>query len=132
MDCNIYGYIANVQELQNFENSTKLRFSIADDKSYKKNDEWVNKANFVNCELWNPSERKIRDIQKGAWISVKADYEVNEYEKDGAKVRHHYFRVERVIKIVPKQENGTDDLAEKTKNKMKSKKVDENGEEVPF
>lgn len=62
---------------------------IAVNRSYKKNDEWVEVASFINIKLWVSSPKQLDfykdNLKKGVLVVVQGQLIVETYEKDGKK-----------------------------------------------
>lgn len=50
--------------------SEVVNFSIASDRFYKKNDDWIKEVSFFDCEAWNGLGRRVADIKKGRGVRV--------------------------------------------------------------
>lgn len=85
------GRIVKNAELKTAETSIVTSFTIANDQSYKKNGEWVNKAYFVDCQIWGEYGNAMRQyLNKGQKLSVEGILEQNNWEDSDGKKRSSY------------------------------------------
>lgn len=68
--------------------STVARFSIAVDRTVKKNDEWVHEADFISCIAFGKTAEFIEKyFNKGSFIIVLGNIKTGSYtNKDNVKV----------------------------------------------
>jgi single-strand DNA-binding protein len=74
-----------------------LKFSIASNKSFKKDDKWETKVTFMECVVWGKyGESLAKHLTKGKKITVKGETEQNTWERDGVKHSKHQINVDAV------------------------------------
>jgi single-strand DNA-binding protein len=68
--------------------NASAKFSIAVDRTVKRNDEWVHEADFINCVAFGKtSEFCEKWFKKGSFIIVNGNIKTGSYtNKDGVKV----------------------------------------------
>lgn len=92
--------------------STVARFSIAVDRTVKKNDEWVHEADFISCVAFGRTAEFIEKyFNKGSFIIVLGNIKTGSYtNKDNVKVYTTDVLVEKAEFGGGKAENssGTD------------------------
>lgn len=95
--------------------STVARFSIAVDRTVKKNDEWVHEADFISCVAFGKTAEFIEKyFNKGSFIIVLGNIKTGSYtNKDNVKVYTTDVFVEKAEFGGGKAENsiGTDNNA---------------------
>lgn len=88
MNFNTYfaiGHVTRDPEVKNVGTSKVATFRLAINRSFKKNNEWVDKPTFVDCEAWNQRAEYIAArIQKGTEVFVRGRLESDEWEKEDA------------------------------------------------
>ena len=83
------GRITRDLELKIGENgNASLRFSVAVDRTVKRNDEWIHEADFINCVAFGKSAEFIsKYFGKGDFIIIHGNIKTGSYEnKDGVKI----------------------------------------------
>ena len=97
-------------------------FSIAVNKSYKQNNEWVEKAHFFNCVIWGKyGESMHKYLIKGKQIAVEA--ELNHNPRTDKNENKHNDVVLNIQNIV---------LLSDPKNKTQTASENEQPDEIPF
>jgi single-strand DNA-binding protein len=94
--CHFMGNLVRDPELVTLKNgSTKVRFTLAINRRYKKGDEYVNDPSFIDCEAWDSGAEVIKKyFSKGSPILVHCSVFQNRFEtKDGQKRTNTLFRV---------------------------------------
>ena len=89
--------------------------SLAFDKSYKKNGEWVNESSFIDAVLWKDvAEKAVGELSKGSPVIVEGKLQTRSYQnKDGINVKIteiSAFRVIALVKDSNEQSNGQSSL----------------------
>lgn len=80
------GHVTRDPEVKSVGNSKVATFRLAINRSFKRNNEWVDKPTFVDCEAWNARAEYISDrIKKGTEVYVRGRLESDEWEKDGER-----------------------------------------------
>lgn len=75
---NDFGYLPN--------GTPKLSFSIAVNRSVKKNDQWVEEASFFDVVLFGKSGEAIKPyLRQGSQVGVQGSLKQDRWEKDGQK-----------------------------------------------
>lgn len=65
------------------------RLSIAVNESYKKGNEWVETAHFVEAQVWRDVAEQVGSLQKGAGLMVTGRFVTDSWEaKDGSGKRY--------------------------------------------
>ena len=75
--------------------------SLAFDKSYKKNGEWVNESSFIDAVLWkDAAEKAVGELSKGSPVIVEGKLQTRSYQnKDGINVKITEISAFRVIAL---------------------------------
>lgn len=68
--------------------NASARFSIAVDRTLKRNDEWVHEADFINCVAFSKTAEFCEKwFKKGSFIIVNGNIKTGNYtNKDGVKI----------------------------------------------
>jgi single-strand DNA-binding protein len=105
-----------------------LKFSIASNKSFKKNDKWETKVIFMECVVWGKyGESLAKHLTKGKLIIVEGETEQSTWETEGVKHSKHQIKVDSVFGAY------TGSKKEETIESEKSATVENfDNEEVPF
>jgi single-strand DNA-binding protein len=62
------------------------KFSIAVNRRVKKNDQWIDEANYFDLNLWGKRGEALNQyLQKGTQVAIEAQLKQERWEKDGAK-----------------------------------------------
>lgn len=103
------GRIVKNAELKTAGTSIVTSFTIANDQSYKKNGEWVNKACFVDCNVWGEYGNTMRQyLNKGQKLTVEGILEQNNWEDSDNKKRSSYrINVKNISIQWEKKENNS-------------------------
>lgn len=104
----ISGRITRDLELRISESgSASLRFSVAVDRTVKRNDEWVHEADFINCVAFGKTAEFISKwFGKGDFIIINGNIKTGSYDKDGTKVYTTDVFVEKAEFGGSKKESG--------------------------
>ena len=97
-------------------------FSIAVNKSYKQNNEWVEKAHFFNCVIWGKyGESMHKYLIKGKQIAVEAELNHNPWtDKNENKHNDVVLNIQNIV------------LLSDPKNKTQTASENEQPDEIPF
>ncbi len=82
------GRLTREVELRYTTNGTAVsKLSLAFDKSFKKNGEWVKETSYINCVVWDKLAIKCaEDLDKGSPILIEGQLKTDNYEdKTGNK-----------------------------------------------
>ena len=80
------GHVTRDPEVKSVGNSKVATFRLAMNRSFKRNNEWIEKPAFVDCEAWNQRAEYVgAKIQKGTEIFLRGRLESDEWEKDGER-----------------------------------------------
>ncbi len=80
--------------------SAVLSFSVATNRRYQKNNEWVDSPNFHNIVVWNNAEELSKRIKKGTRLYLEGRIETRSWEsQDGKKNYKTEINAEKVILI---------------------------------
>lgn len=61
-------------------------FSLASNRSVKKNDKWEDEANFFECTMFGKSAEAVKQyLTKGQQVSISGELRQERWEKDGQK-----------------------------------------------
>lgn len=67
-------------------NSRVATFRLAINRSFKKDNEWVDKPTFVDCDAWNQrADYVMSRLQKGTEVYIRGRLETDEWERDGER-----------------------------------------------
>ena len=85
-----------------------LRFSIANERSFKNGDQWENETTFINVQAWSGTAELIsKQAHKGSAVLIDGRLACSKYEKDG--VTKEYWEViaetVNVLEWLPKGES---------------------------
>lgn len=84
----IEGFIGKDAETKAVGDNTVTNFTVATQRSYKKENEWVNETTWHNIVKWNASEHLKKNIKKGLKVLVTGRIDNYSHTKeDGTK---HY------------------------------------------
>lgn len=97
-ECRIAGRLTRDAEVRAFAGNAKVcDFSVAVDGSYKdKSGEWKKTTDFVSCVMYNPSDKTVDSLRKGAPVLVSGEIRVEQWEKDGRQNSKTRVRAVRV------------------------------------
>jgi single-strand DNA-binding protein len=109
-------------------------FTIANSKKYKKDDEWVEKTNYVNCICWGVrGERLSEYFTKGKPILVEGELEFQQWEtKEGQKRNALKINVQDWFFVGGKAESSNAGGASNPSFPEGNRPDDVNEEEIPF
>lgn len=85
--CVIVGRLTKDTELKTFDSGYGvLNFTIATNRSYKKGEEWVEEASFIDCKYFSKGASKLSEyMKKGVQVAVDGYVVQETWEKDGQK-----------------------------------------------
>ena len=73
------------------------KFSIATNRSVKKNDRWVDEASFFDCTVFGKTAENIRQyLTKGQQVCISGELVQNRWEKDGRQMSRVEINVNHV------------------------------------
>lgn len=91
MDINLIvleGRLTRNAEMKSAGSSTVTTFSIANNRGYKKDGQWVDNSFFFDCEIWGPFGESIRQyLNKGQKITVTGELVQNRWNDKDGKIR---------------------------------------------
>lgn len=96
--CNFVGNLVREPELRETQSGKKvINFTIAVNRTYKKGDERVSEAAFLDLEAWDTGAETIaKYFSKGEPIMLRASAKTDQWEDaDGEKRSRTKFRVEQ-------------------------------------
>lgn len=101
------GRIVKNAELKSAGTSIVTTFTLANDQSYKKNGEWIDKPCFIDCNLWGEYGNTMRQyLNKGQKLTVEGILEQNNWEdSDGRKRSSYRINVKNISIQWEKKEN---------------------------
>jgi single-strand DNA-binding protein len=80
--------------------SAVLSFSVATNRRYQKDNEWVDAPSFHNIVVWNNAEELSKRIRKGTRIYIEGRMETRSWEsQDGKKNYKMEVNAEKIILI---------------------------------
>jgi len=80
------GHLTKDPEVKDVGTSKLGTFRLAINRSFKRNNEWVDKPTFVDCEAWNQKADYVEArLQKGTEVFIRGRLETDEWEKDGQR-----------------------------------------------
>ncbi len=84
----LIGRLVRDAEVKNLPSGTALcQFSIAVNRSYKKNNEWVNEVSYFECILWGQYGQKISEyLKKGKQVAIAGSLKQDRWN-DGGNTR---------------------------------------------
>ena len=75
--------------------------TIAVNRSFKKNGEWVEEASFFNFKQWFKSQKQVdfytKRLKKGTPITIDGEFIQEKWEKDGQKQSAYVLMANRII-----------------------------------
>lgn len=75
--------------------------TIAVNRSYKKNGEWVEEASFFNFKQWFKNQKQVdfysKRLKKGTPITIDGEFIQEKWEKDGQKQSAYVLMANRII-----------------------------------
>ncbi len=105
--------------------------TIAVNRSYKKNGEWVEEASFFNFKQWFKSQKQVefytKRLKKGTPITIDGEFIQEKWEKDGQKQSAYVLMANRIIP--PFDNSGS---SENSGSNVPSVSSDEFPEDLPF
>lgn len=104
----VVGRLTKDAELITFDSgSGVLNFSIATNHSYKKNDQWVEEASFIDCKYFSKGASKLSEyMKKGGQIAVRGMLLQERWEKDGQQRSRLVIQVDEV-QLLGSRSNGS-------------------------
>jgi single-strand DNA-binding protein len=73
------------------------KFSIAVNRSVKKNDRWVDEASFFDCTVFGKTAENIKQyLTKGQQVCISGELVQNRWEKDGKQMSRVEINVNHV------------------------------------
>jgi single-strand DNA-binding protein len=92
----ISGRITRDPEVRDVNQSKVAVIRLASNRSYKKGEEWVERATFVDVEAWNRHADLVATLKKGTEVMVLGLLESDDWEKDGEKRSKLKIRVNSI------------------------------------
>ena len=119
----LFGRVVKDAELKKTKNNESVvPFSIACKHSFKKDNEWVNQADFFSLAIYGEyAEKKVADLKKGQKVIIEGCLRQNKWEKDGIKHNDIIIRVLNIQLIfdsakadqsLPPEENASAEFTE--------------------
>lgn len=88
----LVGRLTSEPKLESVGTSSKCTFSIANNRSYKKGEEWKNEASFFEVVTWGTfADRISSKLVKGELIVISGRLQQDRWEKDGQKQSRIYI-----------------------------------------
>lgn len=83
----INGNLVREPEMRFLPSGTELAtFTIANNRSYKKGDEWQQDTTFIDCKAWGNVAKRASDIGKGTEVLISGRISQESWEtQEGAK-----------------------------------------------
>ena len=86
--------------------------TIAVNRSFKKNGEWVEEASFFNFKQWFKSQKQVdfytKRLKKGTPITIDGEFIQEKWEKDGQKQSAYVLMANRIIPPFDNSGSGSD------------------------
>lgn len=80
------GHATRDPDIKDIGQSKVASFRLAINRSFKRDNVWVDKPTFVDCEAWNQKAEYIAArVQKGTEVFIRGRLETDEWEKDGER-----------------------------------------------
>ena len=76
-----------------------LNFSIATNRSYKQNDQWVEEVTYHSIVLWRNADKIAERIKKGTRLYLEGRLTVRSWEANGERKYRTEIMADRVILI---------------------------------
>lgn len=107
--CVIVGCLTKDTELKTFDSGYGvLNFTIATNRSYKKGEEWVEEASFIDCKYFSKGASKLSEyMKKGVRVAVDGSVVQETWEKDGQKRSRLVVQAENIQLLGNKQSNSS-------------------------
>ena len=83
----IVGRLTRDSELSYTNTGTAIcKFSIAANSRKKSGDQWIDEANFFDCQIWGKRGESLNQyLMRGSRIAIEGSLRQERWEKDGAK-----------------------------------------------
>lgn len=106
----INGRLTKDAELRFTQNGTAvMNFDIANNRSFKKNEEWKTDVLFMTCEVWGKyAESLIEKMKKGIFIGVVGRLRQENWEDQNGNKRTTYKLTVQNVQILQKNDNSND------------------------
>lgn len=93
----IIGRLTNEPKLETVGSYSKCSFSIANNRSIKKGEEWQNDASFFDVVVWGSyADRVSGKYVKGDQVAIAGRLKQDRWEKDGQKFSRVYIIAESI------------------------------------
>ena len=100
------------------------KFSLATQESFKQNDEWQQRTEWHNIEVWGKlAEFANKHLSKGSKIHLEGKIKTDSYEKDGSTRYITKIIANEIILLDGKQTANTDDAKPQFKDAVSNKPV---------
>ncbi len=108
--CTILGNITNDVELRYTAGGTAVTsFSVATNRRYKKDDNWVDEPNFHNVVVWGKqAETLARFAKKGTRIYIQGRMQTRSWDGDDGKKNYRTELVANDISLLSRYNQGDD------------------------
>ena len=127
---NLIGRLTREAELRYSSGGMGIcKFSIAVNRSVKKNDKWSDEASFFDCAMFGKMAESLKQyLTKGQQVCISGELVQNRWEKDGKQMNRVEINVNHVQLIGEKPERQNADLPNTPENF-----VDDYGDlQIPF
>lgn len=106
----IIGRLTKDSELKTFDSGFGvINFTIASNRSYKKNEQWVEEASFIDCKYFSKGAEKLSGfMKKGGQVAVEGALVQETWEKDGQKRSRLVIQADNVQLLGGKQSGSSD------------------------
>ena len=102
----VQGRLTRDPELKYTRSGTALcNLSVASNRSYKKNDEWIEETSFFDVVAWSAQAERVNKMAKGDGVVVVGSLRQETWEKDGqrrSKIKIHAEYVKSVEPTKPR------------------------------
>lgn len=105
----LIGRLTKDAELKTFDSGFGvLNFTVATNRSYKKNDQWIEEASYIDCKYFSKGASKLSEyVKKGTQVAVEGSLIQESWEKDGQKRSRLVIQVENLQLVGGKGNAGT-------------------------
>lgn len=86
--------------------STKVVFSVAVNRNFRRNNEWTRKTTFIDCVAWGNAGKHVTEHgKKGCKVALTGDWETDRFMgKDNTEVVRHQINIDNVSVFSAKDE----------------------------
>lgn len=120
----LMGNVTNDPELRYTPGgSAVMNFSLATNRSYQKDNDWVDEATFHNIVVWRSAENLAKRIKKGTRVYIEGRIQVRSWENDqGQKQYKTEIVADDVILVARYEGANTDSSSTGPSEQMKDEK----------